>query len=58
LQHSKSFKNPIHSQQDLTQVLFLLLNAMHIPENFQFRLIGIGGYQLQTKAEDVKVYLW
>lgn len=41
LQHSKSFKNPIHSQQDLIQVLFLLLNEMHIPENFQFRLIGI-----------------
>lgn len=41
LQHSKVL-NPIHSQQDLIQVLFLLLNEMHIPENFQFRLIGIG----------------
>ncbi|MBD0083324.1 DNA polymerase IV, partial [Acinetobacter baumannii] len=58
LQHSKSFKNPIHSQQDLIQVLFLLLNEMHIPENFQFRLIGIGVYQLQTKADDFQLSLW
>ncbi|WP_444978666.1 DinB/UmuC family translesion DNA polymerase, partial [Acinetobacter seifertii] len=55
--HSKSFKTPIHSQQDLIQVLFLLLNEMHIPENFQFRLIGIGVYQLQTKADDFQLSL-
>ncbi len=41
----------------MIQVLFLLLNEMHIPENFQFRLIGIGVYQLQTKADDFQLSL-
>ncbi|MFE1632942.1 hypothetical protein ACFMJW_08220, partial [Acinetobacter baumannii] len=26
--------------------------------NFQFRLIGIGVYQLQTKADDFQLSLW
>ena len=58
LQHSKSFKRPIQSLQDLIQVLFLLLNEMQIPEHFQFRLIGIGVYQLQTQADDFQLNLW
>lgn len=58
LQHSKSFKRPIQSLHDLIQVLFLLLNEMQIPEHFQFRLIGIGVYQLKTQSDDFQLNLW
>lgn len=46
LQHSKSFKNPLYNKTELSQALQQLLLEMHIPEHFQFRLIGVGLYQL------------
>ena len=58
LQHSKSFKNPLRSLAELTQVLELLLNEMHIPDTYQFRLIGVGVYQLSTDDEQPQLSLW
>lgn len=58
LQHSKSFKNPLCSLAELSQVLELLLNEMHIPDTYQFRLIGVGVYQLSTDNEQPQLSLW
>ena len=58
LQHSKSFKNPLRSLAELTQELELLLNVMHIPDTYQFRLIGVGVYQLNTDDEQPQLSLW
>ena len=58
LQHSKSFKNPLRSLAELTQVLELLLNEMRIPDTYQFRLIGVGVYQLSTDDEQPQLSLW
>ena len=58
LQHSKSFKNPLRSLAELTQVLELLLNEMHIQDTYQFRLIGVGVYQLTTDDEQPQLSLW
>jgi len=58
LQHSKSFKNPLRSLAELSQVLELLLNEMHIPDTYQFRLIGVGVYQLSSDDEQPQLSLW
>lgn len=58
LQHSKSFKLPLRSQQDLEQVVLQLLNEMHIDPSFQFRLVGIGVYQLQALQQESQLSLW
>lgn len=58
LQHSKSFKLPLGSQQDLEQVVLRLLAEMHIDSSFQFRLVGVGVYQLQSKQEESQLSLW
>ena len=58
LQHSKSFKHPLKSMQELEQILQLLLSEMYVPENDQFRLIGIGVYQLTDTIEQAQLDLW
>ena len=58
LQHSKSFKHPLKSMQELEQILQLLLSEMYVPENDQFRLIGIGVYQLTDTTEQAQLDLW
>lgn len=58
LQHSKSFKQALQSQQHLAQVVFQLLNEMHIDPAFQFRLVGVGVYQLQTAQDESQLSLW
>ena len=57
LQHSKSFKQPLESKNDLENVLQLLLHEMHIPVQDQFRLIGVGLYQLSPADEQVQLSL-
>lgn len=57
LQHSKSFKQPLESKNDLEKVLQLLLNEMHIHAQDQFRLIGVGLYQLSPADEQVQLSL-
>jgi DNA polymerase-4 len=54
----KSSQLPEVKLEVIRLVLFLLLNEMQIPEHFQFRLIGIGVYQLQTQADDFQLNLW
>ncbi|WP_171295143.1 DNA polymerase IV [Acinetobacter sp. WCHA39] len=58
LQHSKSFKQALQSEQDLAQVIFQLLNEMHIDPTFQFRLVGVGVYQLQPMQQESQLSLW
>ena len=58
LQHSKSFKQALQSEQDLAQVIFQLLNEMHIDPTFQFRLVGVGVYQLQPMRQESQLSLW
>lgn len=58
LQHSKSFKQALNSQQDMTQVMQILLNDMQIPEHYQFRLIGVGLYQLTEQQDESQLSLW
>ena len=58
LQHSKSFKHALNSQQDMTQVMQILLNEMQIPEHYRFRLIGVGLYQLTEQQDESQLSLW
>ena len=58
LQHSKSFKQPLNSQQEMIQVIKILLAEMQIPEHFQFRLIGVGLYQLSEQQDEAQLSLW
>ena len=58
LQHSKSFKQALQSQQDLGQVVLQLLSEMHIDPTFQFRLVGVGVYQLQPLQQESQLSLW
>ena len=58
LQHSKSFKMALKSQQEMVQVIQILLNEMQIPDHFQFRLIGVGLYQLAEQQDESQLSLW
>ncbi|NNH00395.1 DNA polymerase IV [Acinetobacter sp. ANC 5414] len=58
LQHSKSFKQPLENQKQLEEVLQQLLIEMQIPEHFQFRLIGVGLYQLSDQLDQPQLSLW
>ena len=58
LQHSKSFKQPLQNPQELKDVIEQLLIEMQIPENFQFRLIGVGIYQLSDPLDQPQLSLW
>ena len=57
LQHSKSFKQPLSSKKDLEDVLQILLAEMHIAPQDQFRLIGVGLYQLSPAEEQAQLSL-
>ena len=57
-QHSKSFKRPIQSFAELLDILQVLLYEMHLPAEFQYRLIGMGVYQLAPQANENQLSLW
>ena len=58
LQHSKSFKQPLENKQQLEDVLQQLLIEMRISKHAQFRLIGIGVYQLSEQQDLPQLSLW
>lgn len=58
LQHSKSFKQALNSPDELSLVLEQLLDEMYIPKQDQFRLIGIGVYQLSEPQQEQQLSLW
>ena len=58
LQHSKSFKHSLKSKDEIEQVLHLLLSEMNIDESYQFRLIGMGVYQLSENQPESQLNLW
>ena len=58
IQHSKSFKHAFEHAQELEDALRLLLLEMHIPTQDQFRLIGLGVYQLTEVKKDLQLRLW
>ena len=58
LQHSKSFKQPLENKQQLDDVLQQLLIEMRISKYAQFRLIGVGVYQLSEQQDPPQLSLW
>ena len=58
LQHSKSFKQHLKSLDEIKQILKILLDEMYIPKEYQFRLIGIGVYQLTEIQTETQLSLW
>ena len=57
MQHSKSFKLVLRSPQELAQALDLLLDDLHIAPQMQFRLIGVGVYQLSIPETETQLLL-
>lgn len=57
IQHSKSFKQTFHNLDDLKQALFLLLHDLNISNDLEFRLIGVGVYQLSPFEQDPQLSL-
>ena len=57
MQHSKSFKQVLRSPQELAQALDLLLDDLHIAPQMQFRLIGVGVYQLSIPETETQLLL-
>ena len=57
IQHSKSFKQILRSPQELAQALDLLLDDLHIAPQMQFRLIGVGVYQLSAPQTETQLLL-
>ncbi|WP_455603185.1 DNA polymerase IV [Acinetobacter pecorum] len=57
MQHSKSFKQILRSPQELAQALDLLLDDLHIAPQMQFRLIGVGVYQLSAPQTETQLLL-
>ncbi|WP_432208987.1 DNA polymerase IV [Acinetobacter variabilis] len=57
MQHSKSFSQLLRSPQELEQALNLLLQEMHITSQLQFRLIGLGVYQLAARETETQLLL-
>lgn len=57
MQHSKSFKQVLRSPQELAQALDLLLDDLHIAPQMQFRLIGVGVYQLSVPETETQLLL-
>ena len=57
MQHSKSFKQILRSPQELAQALDLLLDDLHIAPQMQFRLIGVGVYQLSVPEIETQLSL-
>ena len=58
LQHSKSFKQPLENKQQLEDVVQQLLIEMRISKHAQFRLIGVGVYQLSEQQDPPQLSLW
>lgn len=42
----------------MQKVVHILLSEMQIAEHFQFRLIGVGLYQLSEQQQDSQLSLW
>ncbi len=57
IQHSKSFKQALRSPEQLAQALDLLLGDLHIAPQMQFRLIGVGVYQLSAPQTETQLLL-
>ena len=57
MQHSKSFKQLLRNPQELAQALELLLDDLHIAPQMQFRLIGVGVYQLSAPETETQLLL-
>jgi DNA polymerase IV len=58
MQHSKSFKNPLKDKTEFQQILSILLKEMHIAADDQFRLVGVGVYQLEEYKPQPQLSLW
>lgn len=58
IQHSKSFKQALQSLEALHLALEQLLNEVQVSAHAQFRLVGVGVYQLEEPQQRVQLDLW
>lgn len=58
MQHSQSFKQPFHSVNDILIACQQLLYELHIADDMQFRLIGLGVYHLEKNYQPAQLNLW
>ncbi|WP_347454539.1 DNA polymerase IV [Acinetobacter thermotolerans] len=57
IQHSRSFRSIFKDPQEMQQALYLLLQGMHLDPELQFRLIGVGVYQLSQRHQETQLSL-
>lgn len=57
IQHSKSFKQPFHTPDEIQHVLKVLLKDLHLEPHLQFRLVGVSLYQLETPQSNPQLTL-
>jgi DNA polymerase IV len=57
MQHSRSFRSVLKNPLELHQALQFLLQDMHLDPALQFRLIGVGVYQLSPRQQEAQLSL-
>lgn len=57
-QHSKSFKRALASLEEFQHALGMLLTEMQLQPAAQYRLIGVGVYQLGPRESDSQLSFW
>lgn len=57
IQHSRSFRSVLKNPLELHQALQFLLQDMHLDPALQFRLIGVGVYQLSPRQQEAQLSL-
>lgn len=58
LQHSRSFKTALQQQSELAQTVEQLLHDLNMHNDAEFRLIGVGVYQLSEIQDEQQLSLW
>ncbi|AOA60040.1 DNA polymerase IV [Acinetobacter larvae] len=58
IQHSKSFKQPLQQLSELELAVTQLFTELQVDPQQQYRLVGIGVYQLQAKQNQAQLALW
>lgn len=58
IQHSKSFKQAFTHIDELKLALEQLLTALPVAPHEQFRLVGVGVYQLEIQQQQAQLDLW
>lgn len=57
LQHSRSYRSSFQNPQQIHQALQRLLQDLHLDPQLQFRLVGVGVYQLAPQQQQAQLSL-